>query len=138
MTVAATLTCEFCGKPLQRGLRGPKPRFCDAHRQPNSRRLRVVASPPTPVRADGVMSKVAARIAAKLSPRQDEPDPLMEGLLASLALVAAALDATPGSASSWTVWRGLLRDLPRGQEGGGAARAELAAVMAGVLPPSAS
>jgi hypothetical protein len=136
MTAAATLTCEFCGKPVQRGLRGPSRRFCDAHRQPNSRRLRVV-TPAATVEGDGVMSQVAARMTARLSRRQDEPDPVMEGLLASLPLVAAALDAAPGSAALWTVWRGLLRDLQRGQEGGSAAQAELAAVMAGVLPGSA-
>jgi hypothetical protein len=123
----AALSCEFCGEPLQRGRRGPRRRFCDAHRQAVSRRVAQVASP-------GVMGRVAARMTTRLSARRGEPDATFDGLLASLPLVAAALDATPGSAALWTVWRGLLRDLQRGQEGGGAAQAELAAIMARVLP----
>lgn len=117
------LRCENCGKPLVRGRRGPRRRFCGDRCRVASHRL-VLAAP-----VSGVMQATAARLSAALGPQSN---PVADARVVSLSQLAIGLDAAPGSAALWAQWLSLLRDLQRGQDGDDAAQTELAAVLAAV------
>lgn len=108
------LACEFCGKPLERGKRGPVRRFCSPAHAAEGRK--VIPLEP----GAGEVSRAAQRVVAEARKRRDV-DALDDALLIALVAVGAALDKSPGSAALVDQFRGLIRDL-RLEHPGAAAR----------------
>ena len=98
------LSCEVCGKPLERGKRGPVRRFCSPAHAAEGRK--VIPLEP----GSGEVSRAAQRVASEARKRRDV-DALDDALLTALVAVGAALDKSPGSAALVSEFRGLIRDL---------------------------